>query len=170
MPRISSCAPLRLMCRFKLRTITCIKFQRQVEPPFLSSISLSLCCHWLQLLTGLHLRGQSSTFFIFCILTPEVIWEIVLLLSFCSAFTAFVSGKFFLRAVLSWQQSVQFSHSQVSMQLEEMAFVLGQSPFAGECSFYQGIMVWNWKVYCLLLWPNNVYVCPLLCIPAIASL
>lgn len=169
MPRISSCAPLRLMCRFKLRTITCIKFQRQVEPPFLSSISLSL----LPLATAPDRTSSSLSklnFFIFCILTPEVIWEIVLLLSFCSAFTAFVSGKFFLRAVLSWQQSVQFSHSQVSMQLEEMAFVLGQSPFAGECSFYQGIMVWNWKVYCLLLWPNNVYVCPLLCIPAIASL
>lgn len=70
MPRISSCAPLRLMCRFKLRTITCIKFQRQVEPPFLSSISLSLCCHWLQLLTGLHLRGQSSIFFYFLHLNP----------------------------------------------------------------------------------------------------
>lgn len=165
MPRISSCAPLRLMCRFKLHKVS--KTGWAAFSVFHFFVSL------LPLATAPDRTSSSLSklnFFIFCILTPEVIWEIVLLLSFCSAFTAFVSGKFFLQAVLSWQQSVQFSHSQVSMQLEEMAFVLGQSPFAGECSFYQGIMVWNWKVYCLLLWPNNVYVCPLLCIPAIASL
>lgn len=117
MPRISSCAPLRLMCRFKLRPITCIKFQRQVEPPFLSSISLSPCCHWLQLLTRLHLYCQSSIFsffFFFLHLNP---WGdlgdssapfILFCLHSFRIWKVFLAGSFVLTA-----QSIQFSHSQV---------------------------------------------------------
>lgn len=158
---------LDLSCAF-----TCLYFQRRVEPPPLTSISLSLCCQWLQLLTVLHLHCQSSLFFLsFCIFTPWVIWEMVVLLSFLFFLHSFISGKFVSRGQLcpdSAEHSLQ-SH-QVSMWVEEMAFVLGQSPFTEECSFCQGFLVWNWKLYCVLLWYVSVSVCPLLGIQVIVDL